>query len=90
MSTKVVVTGIGVVSPVGNDIKTFWRNICNGKSGIRLIDTFDTSDLPAKIAGIAEDVMPDGMDNKEMRRMSRYSHLPSTPPWRPGSKWPGY
>ncbi|MBX3180718.1 MAG: beta-ketoacyl-ACP synthase II [Candidatus Hydrogenedentes bacterium] len=75
MSTKVVVTGIGVVSPVGNDIKTFWRNICNGKSGIRLIDTFDTSDLPAKIAGIAEDVMPDGMDNKEMRRMSRYSQF---------------
>jgi len=75
MSTKVVVTGIGVVSPVGNDIKTFWNNICAGKSGIRTIDTFDTSDLPAKIAGIAEDVEPEGLDKKEMRRMSRYSQF---------------
>ena len=75
MSTKVVVTGIGVVSPVGNDVKTFWDNICAGKSGIRLIDRFDTSDLPAKIAGLAEDVEPDGLDKKEMRRMSRYSQF---------------
>lgn len=75
MSTKVVVTGIGVVSPVGNDINTFWTNICAGKSGIRRIESFDTSDLPAKIAGIAEDVQPDGLDNKEMRRMSRYSQF---------------
>ena len=75
MSTKVVVTGLGVVSPVGNDVDTFWKNICAGKSGIRLIDHFDTSDLTAKIAGIAEDVEIDGMDNKEMRRMSRYSQF---------------
>ena len=61
MSTKVVVTGLGVVSPVGNDIDTFWKNICAGKSGIRTID--------------AEDVEIDGMDNKEMRRMSRYSQF---------------
>lgn len=75
MSTKVVVTGLGVVSPVGNDIETFWKNICAGKSGIRLIDHFDTSDLSAKIAGIAEDVEPEGMDGKEMRRMSRYNQF---------------
>ncbi len=75
MSTKVVVTGLGVVSPVGNDVETFWKNICAGKSGIRTIDQFDTSDLTAKIAGIAEDVEIDGMDNKEMRRMSRYAQF---------------
>lgn len=75
MSTKVVVTGLGVVSPVGNDIDTFWKNICAGKSGIRTIDQFDTSDLTAKIAGIAEDVDIDGLDNKEMRRMSRYAQF---------------
>ncbi|MBL7647351.1 MAG: beta-ketoacyl-ACP synthase II [Candidatus Hydrogenedentes bacterium] len=75
MSTKVVVTGLGVVSPVGNDIDTFWKNICAGKSGIRAIDQFDTSDLTAKIAGIAEDVEIDGLDNKEMRRMSRYAQF---------------
>lgn len=75
MSTKVVVTGIGVVSPVGNDIKTFWDNLCAGKSGIRKIDCFDPSELTAQIAGIAEDVHPDGMDNKELRRMSRYSQF---------------
>jgi 3-oxoacyl-[acyl-carrier-protein] synthase II len=75
MSTKVVITGLGVVSPVGNDVETFWKNICAGKSGIRLIDQFDTSDLTAKIAGIAEDVEIDGLDNKEMRRMSRYAQF---------------
>jgi 3-oxoacyl-[acyl-carrier-protein] synthase II len=75
MSTKVVVTGVGVVSPVGNDIKTFWDSLCAGKSGIRKIDCFDPSDLAAQIAGIAEDVQPDGMDKKELRRMSRYSQF---------------
>jgi len=75
MSAKVVVTGLGVVSPVGNDIKTFWDNLCAGKSGIRRIDCFDPSELAAQIAGIAEDVQPEGMDNKELRRMSRYSQF---------------
>ncbi len=75
MSTKVVVTGVGVVSPVGNDIKTFWDNLCAGKSGIRKVDAFEEIGLNAHIAGVAEDVHPDGLDKKELRRMSRYSQF---------------
>src|SRR5260221_5915757 len=49
---RVVVTGIGLVSPLGGDADTTWRKLIEGQSGIRTIDTFDVSDLPAKIAGL--------------------------------------
>lgn len=49
---RVVVTGIGLVTPLGGDAKTTWSKLIEGKSGIRQIDTFDVSDLPAKIAGL--------------------------------------
>lgn len=48
---RVVVTGIGAVSPLGGDIDTTWKRLINGESGISIIDRFDTSDLPCKIAG---------------------------------------
>ena len=69
--TKVVVTGMGVVSPVGNSVEVFWRNLCEGRSGIRKVDLFDTEGLSSKIAGIAEDIVPEGMGPKDLRRMSR-------------------
>ncbi len=69
--TKVVVTGMGVVSPLGNNVETFWRNLSEGRSGIRKVDLFDTEGLPSKIAGMAEDVVPEGMGPKDMRRMAR-------------------
>lgn len=49
---RVVVTGLGVVSPLGANVQTTWQRLINGESGIRDIDLFDTSDLPAKIAGL--------------------------------------
>lgn len=49
---RVVVTGIGLVTPLGGDAKTTWNRLIQGHSGIRLVDTFDTSDFPAKIAGL--------------------------------------
>ena len=48
---RVVVTGLGMVTPVGNSVYETWNNIIAGKSGIRLIDHFDTSDFSVRIAG---------------------------------------
>ncbi|MEH7590771.1 beta-ketoacyl synthase N-terminal-like domain-containing protein, partial [Priestia megaterium] len=52
---RVVITGMGVVSPIGNDIRTFWNNLIKGESGISSIDIFDTADYKAKIAGVVRD-----------------------------------
>jgi 3-oxoacyl-[acyl-carrier-protein] synthase II len=69
---RVVVTGMGVVSPVGNEVATYWRNLTEGKSGIRsIVDYIDTEGLASTIAGVAEDVAPEGMDTKELRRHAR-------------------
>ncbi|MEX2127184.1 MAG: beta-ketoacyl-ACP synthase II [Xanthobacteraceae bacterium] len=50
---RVVVTGLGVVGPLGCGVETTWTRILAGKSGVRRIETFDVSDLPCKIAGVA-------------------------------------
>jgi 3-oxoacyl-[acyl-carrier-protein] synthase II len=55
---RVVITGMGVVSPVGNNIETFHKNIMNGVCGIAPISKFDTSDLPSKVAGEVKDFNP--------------------------------
>ncbi|MGZ5025103.1 MAG: beta-ketoacyl synthase N-terminal-like domain-containing protein, partial [Chthoniobacterales bacterium] len=48
---RVVITGLGVVTPVGSDVATFWDNLKNGVSGIGMIDAFDTTGYDCKIAG---------------------------------------
>ena len=58
MNRRVVVTGTGVITPVGNDIKTFWENLIEGVCGIELITSFPTEDLPAKVAGEIKDFNP--------------------------------
>ena len=58
MDRRVVVTGIGVVSPVGNDIDTFWNNLISGYVGIGPITRFDTSDYAVKIAAEVKDFDP--------------------------------
>ena len=73
MAEKVVITGMGVVSPVGNDVPTYWDNLCQGVSGIAPVDCFDASELPTRIAGMAEDVVPEGFGKKELRRADRYT-----------------
>lgn len=70
-NNKAVVTGMGVVSPVGNTIPVFWDALCAGRSGIRPVP-FDTDGIYSKIAGQAEDVTPEGMGSKEIRRQSRF------------------
>ena len=58
MTRRVVVTGTGIISPVGNDVKTYWKNLLDGVCGIDFIKTFNTEDLPAKIAGEVKDFNP--------------------------------
>lgn len=58
MNKRVVVTGTGVISPVGNDIRTYWKNLLDGVCGIDYITSFPTEDLPVKIAGEVKDFNP--------------------------------
>jgi 3-oxoacyl-[acyl-carrier-protein] synthase II len=77
MSTKrVVVTGMGVISPVGLDVPTAWQNLVAGRSGIAPITLFDTSDFGVKIAGEAHGFdARHYMDPKEIRRTDRFSQF---------------
>ena len=54
MENKVVVTGMGVVSPLGNDVDSFWDSLVAGRSGIRAIEHIDTEGLASRIAGMAD------------------------------------
>ena len=58
MDRRVVVTGTGVISPVGNDVKTYWDSLLKGVCGIDFITSFPTDDLPVKIAGEVKDFNP--------------------------------
>ncbi|MDQ1233963.1 3-oxoacyl-[acyl-carrier-protein] synthase II [Paenibacillus sp. SORGH_AS306] len=70
---RVVITGMGIVSPLGNDVDTFWGNLVNGQSGISAIGAFDTSRHKAKIAGVVRDFDGDALfGRKEARRMDRF------------------
>ncbi|MGE7905825.1 beta-ketoacyl-ACP synthase II [Peribacillus sp. NPDC094092] len=73
---RVVITGMGVVSPIGNSVDKFWRNLTEGKSGISSIDTFDVSNHKAKIAGIIRDFNADDILGKnEARRLDRFTQF---------------
>lgn len=73
---RVVVTGMGVVTSLGNDVETFFGNLLAGKSGIDKVTAFDASDFPCQIGAEVRDFVPtDWMDFKEVRRNDRYCHL---------------
>ena len=73
---KSYVTGIGVVSPLGEDIKTYWSNLISGKSGIGQITLCDPSEFPSKIAGEVKTFQPENYINKkELKRMARFSQM---------------
>jgi len=73
MTRRVVITGMGVISPVGNNVETFWNSLIEGKSGIRSIESFDTEGFATKIAATVEGFDPDDfMDKKEARKMDRF------------------
>lgn len=58
MDRRVVVTGTGIISPIGNDVETFWRNLVDGVCGIDFIKSFPTDDLPVHVAGEVKDFNP--------------------------------
>ncbi len=70
---RVVVTGIGMVSPCGNNLEENWQNLTNGKSGISYITRFDTAEFPAKIAGEVKNLNPeDFVDKKYAKRLDQF------------------
>jgi len=70
---RVVVTGMGLVTPLGNDVTTTWVNAMAGRSGVRTIEAFDPSRLSSRVAGEVHDFDPSGLlDRKELRRTDRY------------------
>ena len=73
MARRVVVTGIGPVTPVGTGLEEFWQGLTSGRNGIVPIERFDASDLPVKLAGEVTDFDPSPwMDTKEIRRTDRF------------------
>ncbi|MFL6562783.1 MAG: beta-ketoacyl-ACP synthase II [Bacillus sp. (in: firmicutes)] len=76
MSKRVVITGIGAVTPLGNDAQTTWENIKSGVSGIAPATIFDVERVDIKIAAEVKGFAPEEfMDKREARRMGRYSQF---------------
>jgi 3-oxoacyl-[acyl-carrier-protein] synthase II len=73
---RVVITGLGVISPVGNNVAEAWRNVLAGKSGITRVTRFDPSRLSCQIAGEVKDFeVSQYLSAKEARRMDRFIHF---------------
>lgn len=70
---RVVVTGLGVVSPIGNTIEEFWKSLLEGKSGVKRLSCFDPTYFTSKIASEVRNFDPSGyLSPKEMKRMDRF------------------
>ena len=73
---RVVVTGMGAITPVGNSVQETWNNLISGKNGIGPITQFDTENYKAKLGAEVKDFNPlDYMEKVEMLRSDRYTHL---------------
>lgn len=73
---RVVMTGIGAVTPLGNDIVTTWKNILEGKSGIGTLKRVNKENYPSKVSAEAKDFDPETfMDRKDARKMDRFTHF---------------
>ena len=74
--SRIVVTGMGAMTPLGQTSDAFWANLVAGKPGIGPMTLCDPTDYPCRIAGEVRDFDPaEYMDNKESRRMARFSQL---------------
>lgn len=75
MDRRVVITGTGIISPVGNDTETFWKNLLEGYCGIELIKSIPTDDLPVKIAGEIKDFNPadHGIETSFSRKQDKFT-----------------
>jgi len=73
---RVVVTGMGLVTALGNDVATTWEGLVAGRSGVRIVESFDPSRLTARMAAEVRDLDASGiLDRKELRRTDRYIQL---------------
>jgi 3-oxoacyl-[acyl-carrier-protein] synthase II len=73
---KVVITGLGAITPIGNDVETFWKNLVAGVSGVDFIKSFDTTGLEVRFGAEVKDFRPeDYIDYKTVKRSSRSSQL---------------
>src|SRR5574341_235192 len=73
---RVVVSGVGAVTPVGNTAREFWAAVCEGRSGIGPITSFDPKRLDVRIAGEVKDFDPlRFVDKKDVKKMDRFIHL---------------
>jgi 3-oxoacyl-[acyl-carrier-protein] synthase II len=75
MGRRVVITGLGMVTPLGTGVEKNWEALCAGKSGIRRIEKFDASSFPSQIAGEVRDFKSeDFMDKQQVRRFDIFIH----------------
>ena len=76
MERRVVITGMGAVTPLGNNVETYWKNLKNGVLGIDFIKNVDTENFETKIAAEVKDFNPEEvLDRKEARRLDRYEQF---------------
>ena len=74
--TRIVVTGVGAITPLGIGAESYWDGLLSGRSGISYVDAFDTSELEVKIGGQVRDFNPrDFMDFKVAKRMDRFAQF---------------
>jgi beta-ketoacyl-acyl-carrier-protein synthase II len=74
MKRRVVVTGLGALTPLGNDVETSWKNVVAGKNGIAPVTRVNPDDFPAKVAGELKDFDPSPyIDKKDLRKMDRFT-----------------
>jgi len=71
---RVVITGLGIISPVGNDVASFWNSLKNGKGGVGPLTSFDPSAFDSRIAAEVKGFDPGiyGMDPKEAKRTAKF------------------
>lgn len=83
MNKRVVVTGMGVVTPVGNDVQTYWKNLLDGVCGIDFITSVPTDDLPVKIAGEVKDFNPAdfGIEPAFARKQDKFTVFATAAAW---------
>src|SRR5207247_5288213 len=74
---RVVITGMGAITPLGNDVETFWTSLKQGVSGIRTIESFDTSAYDCRIGGAVRGFDPKTVfkNPKDVRRADRFAQL---------------
>ncbi len=75
LETRIVITGLGTINPIGNNVTEFWDNLLAGKSGVRLLRNFDVADFPVRIGGEIDlpDLTPYFKEKRMTRRLDRYS-----------------